>query len=133
MYLEVKERGSGKTTRLVNEIVDFLLENADKAALIVTPLNSERKFIQKKVHERCGDLCSKRTITSHKMLEPCETIKQFVDEFDCMLPERLFLDKEAYYSTTNCESQKCREIYDVYKQIKTGSVKPNKFIKKHEL
>jgi len=133
MYLEVKEKGSGKTTRLINKMVDFLLENADKAALIVTPLDSERKFIQKKVHERCGDLCSKRTITSYKMLEPCETIKQFVDEFDCMLPERLFLDKEAYYSTTNCESQKCREISDVYKQIKTGSVKPNRFIKKHEL
>jgi thymidine kinase len=126
MYLEVKEKGSGKTTRLINEMVDFLLENADKAALIVTPLNSERKFIQKKIHERCGDLCSKRT-------EPSETIKQFVDEFDCMLPERLFLDKKAYYSTTNCESQKCKEILDVYEQIKTGSVKPNKFIKKHEL
>ena len=133
MYLEVKEKGSGKTTKLINEMVDFLLENADKAALIVTPLNSERKFIQKKIHERCGDLCSKRTITSYKMLEPSETIKQFVDDFDNILPERLFLDKRAHYATPTCDSIKCKEILNVYEQIKTGSVKPNRFIKKHEL
>jgi|TARA_R110000772_G_scaffold234020_1_gene345620 hypothetical protein len=135
MYLEIEPTKSGKTTRLVDAAVYFLLENADKVVLIVTPTNLSRKNILKSIHNKCGDLCSKRVITSYKMLEPTETIKQFVDEFDNLLPEKLFLDREAYYTTTTCNSLKCKEIQQLYENgfYKVSTVTPNKFIKKHEL
>lgn len=135
MYVEIKPRQSGKTTRLVDNIVSFLRDNKDKTALVVAKTNDTRKLIQYKVHEKCGDFCSKRTITSHKMFPSPNTMKQFVDEFDLLPTNRLVVDKNAYYTTTTCSSVKCREIWDFYENgfYKETTVEPNKFIKRHKL
>jgi len=136
MYVEIKPRQSGKTTRLVDEVVNFLNSGKNKTALIVAKTGTTRKLIKQKVHEKCGDFCSKRTVTSHKMFESSSTnLKQFVDEFDILPSNRLSVDKNAYYSTTTCNSVKCREIWNFYENgfYKEITVEPNKFIKRHKL
>ena len=76
MYVEIQPRQSGKTTRLVNSVVSFLKENKNKTALIVAKEKNTRKLIQDNIHEKCGDFCSKRTITSHKMFQSPVTMRQ---------------------------------------------------------
>tara|TARA_R110002020_G_scaffold113236_7_gene260359 strand:- start:20757 stop:21164 length:408 start_codon:yes stop_codon:yes gene_type:complete len=135
MYVEIKPRQSGKTTRLVDKIVSFLRDNEDKTALVVAKTGDTRKLIQYKVHEKCGDFCSKRTITSHKMFQSPNTMKQFVDEFDLLPTNRLVVDKNAYYTTTTCNTIKCREIWSFYNNgfYKDANVEPNRFIKRHKM
>lgn len=133
MFFEEKPRRTGKTTRLVEGITSFLSLNLDKVALIVAPTNEQRLKIRDMVHTKCGDFCSKRTITSHKMFEKTESMKQFVDEVNLMKQNRLTLDNEAYYTTTPCITPLCYRIKSLYEQVKTQKVEPNKFIKKHEL
>ena len=93
MYVEISPRQSGKTTRLVNEVISFLKENTDKTALIVAPKEYTRKDIIYRIQEKCGDLCSKRTITSYKMFPSPHSMKQFVDNingrFFCII-QRIF-------------------------------------------
>jgi len=135
MYVEVSGRQTGKTTRLVDNVITFLIENPDKSALIVSGHNSSRKRIQEMVYEKCGRPCEYRTITSYKMLPPTpnSTIKQFVDEFWFVKSENLFLDKKAYYTTTCSGSvnENGLKIWEHYKQ--TQALKPNNALKKHKL
>jgi hypothetical protein len=65
MYVEVTGRQTGKTTRLVDSIIDYLKNNPDNSALIVAKGDS-RKIIQEKVLLKCGRPCEYRTITSYK-------------------------------------------------------------------
>jgi hypothetical protein len=133
MYVEISPRQSGKTTRLINEVICFLKENKDKTALIVAPKECIRKNIIYKIQEKCGDLCSKRTITSYKMFPSPTSMKQFVDNIDGMSDENLVVDYDAYYTGIGCHvsNEKCVEIYKTYKEI--PKVTPIKFIKRHKL
>lgn len=133
MYVEITGRQTGKTTRLIDSIIDFLKQNPDKTALIVAPGES-RKIIQEKVNYKCGRPCEYRTITSYKMLpaSPSGTIKQFVDEFTYI--KDLELDPKAYYTGTlpaRAINPKIYEIWDYYKQNKT--LVPNNILKRHKM
>lgn len=135
MYVEVTSRQTGKTTRMIDSIVEFLLENPNKTALIVANNNSNRKNIQEKVHLKCGRPCEYRTITSYKMLPPVpnSTLKQFVDEFWLVKSENLVIDKNAYYNSTidlNI-NEKGLEIWAYYNQKQ--ALKPNNILKRHKL
>ena len=132
MYVEITGRQTGKTTRLIDSIVDFLKQNPDKTALIVTKSESSRKLIQEKVNIKCGRPCEYRTITSYKMLPPKEntTIKQFVDEFGFI--EELELDTNAYYNgSVPFWNEKAIKIWDYYREIQ--SLKPNNILKRHKM
>lgn len=133
MQVEVGARQSGKTTRLIESVINFLTNNPDKTALIVTCNGYMRKEIQQKIHSKCGRPCEFRTITSYKMLPPVpnSTLKQFVDEFWSINPKHLVVDKNAYYTTTidHRINEKGLEIWNVYRGI--NSLKPNTFLKKH--
>ncbi len=133
MYVEVSGRQTGKSTRLVDSVIDFLTNNPDKMALIVSYNNENRKRIQQKIYHKCGRPCEHRTITSHKMLPTVSngTLKQFVDEFWFVDSEKLVIDKNAYYTTTigGKINQKAQEIWDYYK--KTQLLKPNNILKRH--
>ncbi len=134
MYVEVSGRQTGKTTRLIESIITFLKNNPDKTALIVTPINSSRKEIQNMVHSKCGRPCEYRTITSHKMLppKPNSTLKQFVDEFNCIDPNNLVIDMDAYYTGSgNISNDKVMDIWKCYKYSKQV-IKPNLIIKRHD-
>jgi hypothetical protein len=80
MYVEVSGRQTGKSTRMVEDIVLFLEENGGKTALVVSPTGTSRKLLKEKIFQKCG-YCINRVITSHKMLPPMNTMKQYVDEF----------------------------------------------------
>lgn len=133
MHLDISPRQSGKTTRLVNEVISFLKENTDKTALIVAPKECTRKDIIYRIQEKCGDLCSKRTITSYKMFPSPHSMKQFVDNINGMSDENLIIDYNAYYTGVGCHvsNKKCVEIYKIYKE--TPRVEPNRFIKRHKM
>ena len=130
MYVEVTGRQTGKTTRMIDSIVEFLIENPQKSALIVAKGDS-RKMIQEKVLLKCGRPCEYRTITSYKMLPPAKegSIKQFVDEFG--LIKDLEVDPKAYYTGTPPLNWKAFEIWTHYKE--TQSLKPNNILKRHKL
>ena len=131
MYVELNSRQTGKTTRLVDSVIDFLLGNPDKTALIVAPNHYNRKHIQERVYFKCGRDCLHRTITSYKMLPPIPnaTLKQFVDEFGAI--DDLVIDPEAYYVGTPPLNEKASEILHYYKNM--DHLKPNNIIKKHKL
>ena len=138
MFVEVTGRGMGKTTRMVDSIIEFLTENPDKSALIVAPSGNNRKLIQKKVDEKCGARCQYRTITSHKMLPQSQTptIKQFVDEFWMVPPSNLVFDSEAYYTTTKLDhvyNSVAEEIINGFNLTKEPETKfePKKLMLRH--
>ena len=67
---------------------------------------------KQKIMEKCGLSCVNRTITSHKMLPPASTIKQYVDEFFNMDQSKLVIDENAYYTGTPKDG-----LYGIYEQI----------------
>lgn len=131
MYVEVTARKTGKTTRLVDSIIDFLTENPDKSALIVAPNSNYRRHIQDMVQSKCGTPCYYRTITSYKMLQPNpnSTLKQFVDEFG--LINDLVLDPQGYYTGTPPFGEKAQRIWEYYKL--NNVLKPITRLEKHKL
>ena len=140
MYVEVLNRQMGKTTRMVESIIDFLSENPDKSALIVAPSGNMRKHIQKKVDEKCGEKCHYRTITSHKMLPQVQTptMKQFVDEFWMVPPSNLVVDSKAYYTTTIYEdipNDLAKQIIETFNKTKKDKniIKPKQILMRHKI
>jgi hypothetical protein len=131
MHVEVTGRQTGKTSRLIDSVIEFLTDNPDKTALIVSNHRDSRKLIQEKVHSKCGRPCEYRTITSYRMLPPSPTgtIKQFVDEFGYV--SDLELDLGAYYCGTPPLNMKAQNIWEYYKQ--TQALKPNNVLKNHKL
>ena len=134
MTVDVGPRQSGKTTRLIDSVVEFLENNQDKSALIVAPLGDMRRLIVDKVKDRCG-FCTERVITSYKMLPPTRnsTIKQFVDEFSFLSDENLQIDFDAHYNgtlETSLMSTKKRLILEYYKK---ENIKPKKVLPRHGL
>lgn len=135
MYVEVLGRQTGKTSRLIDSVIEYLEENPKNTALIVTPYAVHRKEIQNKINEKCGEPCEFRTITSYKMLDRGfnSNMRQFVDEFWFLDEKNLFLDENAYYTTSpgSYENNKADEIYTFYKKI--NPIRFNKVLKKHQL
>jgi hypothetical protein len=133
MYVEISGRQTGKTTRLVDDVVSFLTQNGDKNALIVSFNEVSRKEIKRKIMEKCGLSCLNRTITSHKMLPPTNSIKQYVDEFFYIRENKLVVDKGAYYCGTpkNGIEGIYEQIYDTFQLQTKGNMVPIKPIKRH--
>lgn len=134
MYVEIGGRQTGKTTRLVDSVINFLTENPNKSALIVSKMELQRKSIRREVIRKCGEPCQYRTITSHKMLPTAgNTMKQFVDEFWSLPKENLIVDKNAYYCGTVNDNLNwtALEIIDYHRM--ENSLKPNKVLFKHKM
>jgi len=135
MYVELTSRNTGKTTRLIDSVIEFLLKNPNNSALIVGHDNWHRKNIQQTIHDKCGRPCEYRTITSHKMLPPVPnaTIKQFVDEFWLLDEDKLLIDENAYYTGTRSSfNEKAQTIWEHYKN-KKREIQPELILKKHKL
>lgn len=133
MYVEVGGRQTGKSTRLVEDLVNFLQTNRDKTALLVSFDSHSRKRLKEMVFQKCGYDCLNRTVTSHKMLHGVTTMKQYVDEFFYVSEKNLVVDENAYYTGTPKESfdyGKYQEIIDLFNQ-KIGKMVQLKPIKKH--
>jgi hypothetical protein len=138
MYVEITGRQTGKTSRLVEDMVTFLTENGDKTALLVSFSNTSRSQIKKKVMDLCGLPCLNRVITSHKMLPPGLTMKQYVDEFFYMDEASLVVDPNAYYTGTPklLDQLNNDNIYRlIYRASRgltpTGGLGPIKSLKRH--
>lgn len=136
MFVDIGPRRSGKTTRMVNSIVNYLSNNPDKTAIVVSPNNSSRVQIVSKVIDKCGDLCRGRCISSYRMINiGLKSSKHFVDEFTKINEKDLLLDKEAYYcglydvGTTNDLAKLIINYYETFKYNNT--LKPNSFVLKH--
>lgn len=135
MYVEVSGRGTGKSTRLVEDLVNFLETNRDKTALLVSFNTQSRKRLKEMVFQKCGYNCLNRTITSHKMLPSLanSTMKQYVDEFFYVPEKNLVIDESAYYTGTPKEEGiggKYQFIIDTF-NTKIGKMVQLKPVKKH--
>lgn len=135
MYVEVSARQTGKSTRMVEDIVTFLEENGNKTVLVVSPTVNSRKLIKEKIFQKCGLPCLNRTITSHKMLPPLpnSTMKQYVDEFFYIPEKNLVVDENAYYTGTPKEDGiggRYQFIIDTF-NTKIGKMVQLKPVKKH--
>lgn len=134
MYVEVSGRGTGKSTRMVEDIATFLEQNGNKTVLVVSPTLNSRRLIKEKIFQKCGLSCLNRTITSHKMLPPnMESMKQYVDEFFYVPEKNLVIDENAYYVGTPKEEGiggKYQSIIDAF-NTKIGKMVQLKPLKKH--
>ena len=133
MYVEVGGRQTGKSSRLVEDLVNFLQTNRDKTALLVSFNTQSRKTLKEMVFQKCGYDCLNRTITSHKMLPGVTTMKQYVDEFFHVPEKNLIVDENAYYTGTpngDISYGKHQQIIDLFNQ-KIGKMVQLKPIKKH--
>lgn len=133
MYVEITGRQTGKSTRMVDDISNFLEENGNKTVLVVSRDTNSRKLIKQKIFNKCG-YCVNRVITSNKMLPAAETIKQYVDEFFYVRESDLLIDKNAYY----CGTPKDDGLYGIYEliyetfQLQTnGNMIPIKPLRRH--
>lgn len=131
MYFEVNGRQTGKTTRLVDGVINFLKNNPNKSALVITPNEVTRKNIQSSVYSKCGKPCEYRVITSYKMITPKATIKQFVDELWGIDSKNLIFDKDAYYTGTPGPffDSVIDNILEYYNKM--NCLKPNTNLKRH--
>lgn len=139
MFVEISPRGSGKTTRLIKNVIEFLIDNPDKTALIVTPYRDNRRKILSHIHEEC-ERCFNRVITSNKMLPGGgNTMKQFVDEFGYMRCDDLIVDKNAYYTSSFNPDSMGDNVWNVGKEIieyyrlTELNIVPLKILKRHKL
>ena len=133
MYVEVGGRQTGKSSRLVEDLVNFLQTNRDKTALLVSFSTQSRKTLKEMVFQKCGYDCLNRTITSHKMLPSVTTMKQYVDEFFYVPEKNLVIDENAYYAGTPKEEGiggKYQSIIDAF-NTKIGKMVQLKPVKKH--
>lgn len=131
MYVELSPRQSGKTTRLINALVEFLRENPDNTALLVAPTNNQRSQILRIIGETYGHDYLYRIITSHKMIPSRRgTMKNFVDEYGLIDEKYIFLDENGYYSTTVCNTPIAKEIHRFYVEEYIMNFSPNKIIKR---
>lgn len=116
MYVEVSARNTGKTTRLIDSIIEYLTNNPENTSLLVTPNQVMRRKVIKQIDQKCGPNCYGRVIGSYRMIpSPRGSMKNFVDEYGLINEKYLLLDENAYYTTTTLSSDKSREIYDHYK------------------
>ena len=102
MELDLGARQTGKTTRLIDSVIQFLESNTNRSAVIVTNNTSSRRLIMDKVVDRCWE-CQHRLIGSHRMLPGLnpDNSKHFIDELGVMKREHVFIDKNAYYNTSS--------------------------------
>ncbi len=97
MYIEIGHRQTGKTTRLLKSVKMFLEINPTAKINIVAnkgKINQQRFDEANLTEEQKNNI-----IISHKMIKENNTIN-FVDEFDFIKEENLFIDDNAYYFST---------------------------------
>lgn len=121
MYVEISPRQTGKTSRLVDSMIEYLTNNPENTSLLVTPTQAMRREVIKQVERKCGQNCYGRVIGSYRMIpSPSGSMKNFVDEYGLIDEKFLLLDENAYYVTTTVSSGKSQEIYNYYKNNYLG-------------
>ena len=119
MYLEVSARMTGKTTRMIDNILLNIIDG--KHCIIFTYNVSESKRIKELINERFKkmlkyssfDFRSLRSFieptffTSKKKYEDyCEDVdvtkhRLYFDEFDFINPKEIIVNQDGYYATTS--------------------------------
>lgn len=139
MELDIGGRQTGKTTRLVYSVVEYLTNNPNNTAVIVALNGSQRSGIKNMVHHKCGD-CSFRVMTSHKMLPGLNDIsaRHFVDELGAMKGDDVFVDINAYYNSSIYKDDPSNHLgWHIVEDLKhiwsKDYIKPVKMIYRHGL
>lgn len=99
MYLEISGQKSGKTSRLVQAVKDWLNKSSSNRAIIVSPKVIEGMFVIENFEAKYFP----NLLASDKMTDlPLETdnLKWFVDDFNDIEPEKLRIEKDGYFVTS---------------------------------
>lgn len=93
MSIEVTGRNTGKTTRLINDLVEFRLNNPDSKICVVSPNNSHlrHKFLM-------GGISLKNVSFHNYMVRSYD--RYYVDEFDYIDPTNLRFYENTYFTTS---------------------------------
>lgn len=120
MYLEISDRRTGKTERLVNEIA--LCVSANCEPILLSPSIQMRRLIADRVEKKFGVKCARKVIPcftfSHVQtaIEDCNRAgngyRLFVEEFDLIDPDNMFYDAKGYYVGTPKEVRDLNVLKD---------------------
>jgi len=123
IYLEIAPRGVGKTTRLINSVVEYY-KNGSKQIVIVAQRTHNLKLMKSKLLDYGVDVNNiiftttmyiNDTHSGYKISE--NGYKFFVDEYDYMDKNKLFISDDGYYCSTleNPEGNEfTRNLYKTY-------------------
>lgn len=105
MYLEISGRASGKTSRLIAAIKNYLRKNPSGTAIIVSCSFRIEAEIKKSISKANPEFC-KRLLTSKESQNVRG--KYFYDEFDFI--ENIKISKKNYYSGTPKRKRTLEEL-----------------------
>lgn len=118
-YVEITPRQSGKTTRLINKISDLML-NIQPPTFKPIAVITINKDLGKHIKDRLNHLGVETNdiIFSTTMYIPNKDSYQFfVDEFDFINRDKLFISDNGYYCTTlnnNEGDEFTKNLYQTY-------------------
>lgn len=117
MYVEVSERQTGKTRRMIEDMFKYLEAKEVYEACIVSSGSDYLDTLIPKVlkHPDYKESYEDRiTYSTYMMIE--DNVRNYVDEFDFIEEKNLFIDKTAYYCTTLEKYQEMSlNIIDTYR------------------
>ena len=101
MYVDVTERQTGKTYRLIENMFYYLKQDKKNIANIVSPNQDYLDDLIMKIitHKYYNKKFTTRIIFSLKMIK-VGNVRNYVDEFDFIKKDKIFIDKNAYYCTS---------------------------------
>lgn len=112
MYVEIAPRQTGKTTRLIEKLVEEVLKG--NCVVLVAPRKMVAESIKSKILKQFPEINPKNIFVSNSMLRG---MINFVDEFDFIENKNLFIDDESYYTTSlhnELGTSFTRELYTQY-------------------
>lgn len=120
IYVEIAPRGCGKTHRLVNAIKEHLISNNNLTPVVVTPNSNTMSIIKTRLINIGVDISIIKF--SDTMFVPYETSpisshRYFVDEFDYIDKDKLFISNDGYYCGTlkNNDGDKfTKDLYNTF-------------------
>lgn len=102
-YVEISAPGSGKTTRLVEAVEEYLYTSPNGVAVLVAETKTlaarNKGLVEMPFQERCVAVGA-ATATDLPASGGSELIRLFYDDFDRMPPGMLRVESNGYYVTT---------------------------------
>ena len=137
MYVEISGRRTGKTTRLIKEVIKQV--SYGKNCAIITPFNN--MYIYRLLKDNLGSIDCEVDIESRKRIIVYSNVpidnkskglifrqtKLFYDEFAFIDPESIIIDTTGYYATTPNKTYTGIERMTPYKYSLLKVLEANKY------
>jgi hypothetical protein len=99
IYVDINPRATGKTTRLIDDIIKKVEDGKSKIA-VITHRKDSGELIKDKLIGNGIDINKYDIIFSNTMYLNSNDYIYYIDEFDYIDRDKLFIDKNSYYCGT---------------------------------